>query len=659
MHAKTEDAGEKRKDVHVSRVHVAPLDARGLFDRATAWFLIGLLSPFIAKRAIVAKKRHHRVFDVAERSLDGSSILRIRRFAGLESGRNLGLLFSIGRGRVSWVGSSVTNVNSQNDVASDSIGSGFRPGLLCRQKLRRKLGIEYVDLNETAEDEYGFKDSVSIICQFMVSSLIAPSSTARVPEILSYLGVDIHNHTMKSALDRIQNSIQSNEKAKFAFVNPDCLNKAVIDPVYKASLRNMDCVFADGSGLQLAARLLGDLIKANVNGTDLLPLLCKQCVENNQSIYLIGAQPGVAQKAADNLQKKFPGLLVAGVQHGYFMKEEEPDVIRRINESKADIVLVAFGAPRQENWISEHRQTLDAPVLIGVGGLFDFFSGRISRSPKILQDLGVEWIWRLLQEPSRMWRRYIIGNPLFVYRVWKQTQQESGARVVKRFSNIDSAGKMSTLRHHLSHVKYFILHWSTRTARRLLDVSTALVALLLLSLPLALVALLIKLETPGPIFFTQQRVGKWGVIFNMYKFRSMGVDAEAQKACLSDQNEMEKGVLFKMKVDPRVTKTGKYIRKYSIDELPQLWNVLKGDMSLVGPRPPVPQEVAEYTIDDRRRLEIKPGITCIWQVSGRSDIPFERQVELDVEYINTHSFLTDIKILLLTLPAVLKGNGAY
>jgi lipopolysaccharide/colanic/teichoic acid biosynthesis glycosyltransferase len=139
----------------------------------------------------------------------------------------------------------------------------------------------------------------------------------------------------------------------------------------------------------------------------------------------------------------------------------------------------------------------------------------------------------------------------------------------------------------------------------------------------------------------------------------MCVDAEFLKAALTEQNEMDNGVIFKMKADPRVTKIGKFIRKFSVDELPQLWNVLIGDMALVGPRPPVPQEVAEYTIDNRRRLEIKPGITCIWQVSGRSEIPFVQQVELDVDYINTHSFLTDIKILLRTIPAVLKGKGAY
>jgi lipopolysaccharide/colanic/teichoic acid biosynthesis glycosyltransferase len=145
----------------------------------------------------------------------------------------------------------------------------------------------------------------------------------------------------------------------------------------------------------------------------------------------------------------------------------------------------------------------------------------------------------------------------------------------------------------------------------------------------------------------------------MYKFRSMYIDAEARKAALAKNNEMDGGVIFKMKHDPRITRVGRYIRRASIDELPQLWNVLKGDMSLVGPRPPVPSEVSQYTLSDRRRLEAKPGITCVWQVSGRSDIPFEQQVELDFAYIESQSLWMDIKLLLKTIPAVLLGRGAY
>jgi len=139
----------------------------------------------------------------------------------------------------------------------------------------------------------------------------------------------------------------------------------------------------------------------------------------------------------------------------------------------------------------------------------------------------------------------------------------------------------------------------------------------------------------------------------------MYTDAEARKAQLERNNEMSGGVLFKMKNDPRITRIGKFIRKFSIDELPQIWNVLCGDMSIVGPRPAIPSEVEQYCLQDRQRLRLKPGITCIWQVSGRSDIPFKQQVELDRRYISETSLLTDIILILKTIPAVITARGSY
>ncbi|WP_035238075.1 sugar transferase [Desulfobacter vibrioformis] len=199
---------------------------------------------------------------------------------------------------------------------------------------------------------------------------------------------------------------------------------------------------------------------------------------------------------------------------------------------------------------------------------------------------------------------------------------------------------------------------STYFIKRLFDILVSAILMIALA-PLFLVtALAIFVENPGPIFYNQVRVGKWGRTFTMAKFRSMVVGADKMKDELLDQDESG-GVIFKMKHDPRVTRVGRIIRKLSIDELPQLWNVFKGDMSLVGPRPPVPREVAEYEYSDRRRLDAIPGITCIWQVSGRSDINFEGQVKLDVRYIENQSFWGDIKLLFKTIPAVLFGKGAY
>jgi len=169
---------------------------------------------------------------------------------------------------------------------------------------------------------------------------------------------------------------------------------------------------------------------------------------------------------------------------------------------------------------------------------------------------------------------------------------------------------------------------------------------------------LIKWTLPGPVLFNQVRMGLNGRKFNMYKFRSMHQDAENRLGALKSSNEMS-GPVFKIANDPRVTPVGRFIRKFSIDELPQLFNVLKGDMSLVGPRPPVYKEVLEYQRWQRRRLSMRPGITCIWQVSGRNDIGFEEWMELDLQYIDNWSFWLDLKLLFKTIPAVLIGKGAH
>lgn len=195
--------------------------------------------------------------------------------------------------------------------------------------------------------------------------------------------------------------------------------------------------------------------------------------------------------------------------------------------------------------------------------------------------------------------------------------------------------------------------------KRLLDASVALAALLALSPLFGCVALAIKLTDGGPILFWQTRVGQWGKEFAFPKFRSMVVNAEELKARLAPLNHHKAGVTFKMKNDPRITWIGRIIRKFSIDEFPQLVCVLHGAMSLVGPRPPLPEEVAYYTLLDRRRLDVKPGLTCIWQVSGRSDIAFPQQVELDVQYIQSQSLWLDLVLLLKTVPAILSGRGAY
>lgn len=218
--------------------------------------------------------------------------------------------------------------------------------------------------------------------------------------------------------------------------------------------------------------------------------------------------------------------------------------------------------------------------------------------------------------------------------------------------SIDTSSKELTLEVEKQKLAYLI-------SKRILDIFGAIIGLVVLSLLLVLVALLIKIEDPkGPIFFSQKRVGKNGKEFKMYKFRSMVTDAEEKLVELLEYNEID-GAMFKMKDDPRVTRVGKFIRKTSIDELPQLFNVLKGDMSLVGPRPPLPREVAEYSNYHMQRLLVTPGCTGVWQASARNSVGFEEMVELDLYYIRNRSFWFDLRIIFKTITVLFGSKNAF
>jgi len=194
--------------------------------------------------------------------------------------------------------------------------------------------------------------------------------------------------------------------------------------------------------------------------------------------------------------------------------------------------------------------------------------------------------------------------------------------------------------------------------KRTFDIFASLVGLLLFLPPLTYLAIMVKLESPGPLFFRQERVGKDGKLFPCFKIRSMVVDAETLKEKYAHLNEAD-GAAFKIRDDPRVTRVGKFVRRSSLDEFPQLFNVLRGEMSIVGPRPQIPSEVAQYTPEQRARLLVKPGITCLWQISGRNDVDFDEWMRLDREYALRRSLRLDFSILLRTLPAVIARRGAY
>jgi exopolysaccharide biosynthesis polyprenyl glycosylphosphotransferase len=215
------------------------------------------------------------------------------------------------------------------------------------------------------------------------------------------------------------------------------------------------------------------------------------------------------------------------------------------------------------------------------------------------------------------------------------------------------AGGMAVL-----HVRPVPVYGPYRIAKSVAERALAALALILLLPALVAIAIAVRRDSPGHALFHQDRVGRAGRLFTMYKFRTMGCSAEQEVAELADRNDAD-GVLFKLRDDPRVTRIGAILRRYSIDELPQLWNVVKGEMSLVGPRPALPHEVARYDLDPRRRLAVKPGLTGLWQVSGRSDLTWEESVRLDIQYVDNWSPALDLTILGRTLRAVVGQRGAY
>lgn len=428
--------------------------------------------------------------------------------------------------------------------------------------------------------------------------------------------------------DAVAQMLDGPDRTTAAFVNAHCVNTAAGDRPYQRALRAADFLLPDGSGISLAAKLIGKRMTENLNGTDLCRPLCQAAAQRGMSIFLLGAKPGIAEKAAANMVRNVPGLTIAGTCDGYFDPDASDDVISRINASGADIVLVAMGVPLQDVWVYRHRRQLSAKLVMGVGALFDFEAGAVTRAPKPIRRLGLEWCWRLAMEPRRMAGRYVVGNPLFIARAMSNAMKISVARTAMPLS------------------------------KRALDIALAGFALVTLSPVLAGAALAVKATSKGPILFRQTRIGLDGKQFVMLKFRSMHIDAESRRTAILQGSERD-GICFKMKDDPRLTPIGKFIRRNSIDELPQLWNVMRGDMSIVGPRPALPEEVAAYPTSALRRLAGVPGITGIWQVSGRAEIGFDRMVAMDIAYLRSKSLSLDLLLIGMTARAVVGGRGAY
>ncbi|MEW6753869.1 MAG: WecB/TagA/CpsF family glycosyltransferase [Candidatus Latescibacterota bacterium] len=294
-----------------------------------------------------------------------------------------------------------------------------RPGLVSLWWLRRRASIAYDD-ELIADLEYVAGRSpwgdLGILLRAGLALLYGDPGAAATGR-LAVLGVRVDNLTMVEAVDALAQRLRRDGPTQVCFVNADCLNKACRTPAYRRVLGQADLCLADGIGMRLAGRLLGSAVRQNVNGTDLFPRLCRLLERERVGLFLLGARPGVAAAAAQWIAGACPGLRVSGVRDGYFRPEEEDEVVRQVARSGAAVLLVAMGAPRQDLWIHEHLDRLGVKVAMGVGGLLDFYSGRIPRAPLWMREIGLEWLFRFLQEPRRMWRRYFVGNAEFLLRV--------------------------------------------------------------------------------------------------------------------------------------------------------------------------------------------------------------------------------------------------
>jgi N-acetylglucosaminyldiphosphoundecaprenol N-acetyl-beta-D-mannosaminyltransferase len=336
--------------------------------------------------------------------------------------RGIPVLFNILKGDMAFVGPRAAAPGELNPREREARKRySARPGLICLWFIRKRANIAYSA--ETASDTE-YIESQTIRGDFgialrAVPALLYGEGVHVTEDVISILGITIHNLTMTDALEWIMGRTKGSEPGQISFLNADCANLSYRDPDYKTVLNDSELVLADGIGLKLAGKLLRREIRQNVNGTDMFPRLCETLAGTGAGIYLLGARPGVAAKVAEWITERYPTAVVSGFRDGYFSEAEEPAVIEQIAKSGAAVLLVAFGAPRQDKWVRRHLHETGVKVAMGVGGLFDFYSGRIPRAPQWMREIGMEWFYRFMQEPRRMWRRYFVGNAVFLWRVMR------------------------------------------------------------------------------------------------------------------------------------------------------------------------------------------------------------------------------------------------
>ena len=327
------------------------------------------------------------------------------------------VLFKILKGQMAWVGHKPIGANSDEDYPSGLIK--VRPGLISIWAMRRRTAVDFGSERD-ADLEYlrlrGLRHDFALLLRTLLVVWM-PSPREASAGRICVGDVSFDNVNMEQAVARISSMIDGTSAQQVSFVNPACVNIAAHDRGYRRLLARAAMVLPDGIGIKIAADLLGVPLRQNVNGTDLFPRLCEMFERRGASVFLLGGQPGVAERVAEVIGQRWPRLRIVGVRDGFFSVAQEGEVAAEVSASWADVVLVARGVPMQDVFIDRHLHQLGVKVAIGVGGLFDFVSGRINRAPSWMRDSGLEWVYRLMQEPSRMWRRYLVGNFTFLGRI--------------------------------------------------------------------------------------------------------------------------------------------------------------------------------------------------------------------------------------------------
>ncbi|MDP8221481.1 MAG: WecB/TagA/CpsF family glycosyltransferase [Candidatus Stygibacter frigidus] len=412
--------------------------------------------------------------------------LIIIKYFNSNIGSNFALFYHVLSGKLNLIGYSLNTLRE----LGDSFIYDYAPGVINLWYIRSASRTAYEGIKETDKEFVStlllkaelnpdiisfiklIKAEFLLMIRFLVAGIFRTFQKVKhLPGMIDPIflfNTRLRNVSMQQTMDQIKSTINNNggnsviAKRKIYFVNPDCFNKtfspALVD--YKAILSESnleDWIFADGIGINIAVDMLGYPKNENINGTDLLPRLVELAAANDFSLFLLGAKEGIAVTMKEKLISQYPDLQIKGTQHGYFdWDAQSADIVQKINDLQVDILLVAFGAPHQERWIEKWFPHLNCSLVIGVGGLFDFYSGRMKRAPRWLRDIGLEWVFRLLMEPRRMFKRYIIGNPLFLRRVKKiqmtaawltrrimQTKKHRNLQVID-FDNLDLIKKRNT-----------------------------------------------------------------------------------------------------------------------------------------------------------------------------------------------------------------------